>query len=153
MALKIVTGLNVRDDASSSFAEPFRFKTIYLRNEKNERKFKKPMILTWSTPHRWCTMRTPGATFDKAAYSAREARERAHDKCTHFMNASFHDPSFFHLRQLGRNRRAKASSQSAAGRLGRVASNSRKEGGARVRISTQLWRGTLDRTLRCFRAS
>lgn len=72
---------------------------------------------------------------------------------TNLRKSSFQLPSFFHLRHPGRNRRLKHSSHSSPLRLGKVASNRRKVGDAKLRISIQLCRGTIWRTLRCNRES
>ena len=62
------------------------------------------------------------------------------------MNTGRHRPSALrHLIQLGRKRRLKHSSQTLSGKIGSVASNNKKSGLARVKISTQFCRGTIGR--------
>lgn len=70
-------------------------------------------------------------------------------RLTHFMNVSFHGmPSFLHLHHPGKKRLLKHSSHSRAVRFGKVALNKRKSALARLKISSQFWRGTTYRIQR-----
>lgn len=69
----------------------------------------------------------------------------------HFKKASFQGLPFRILSQLGGKRRLKHSSQSDALRFGRVAPKRMNDALAKDRISSQFWRGTAVRILRCLR--
>lgn len=60
------------------------------------------------------------------------------------MKVSLHEPSFFHLVHPGRNLLRKHSSHSDDFKLGRVLSNNRKLDDAKVRMSIQFCRGTVE---------
>lgn len=150
------TGLNVREADSSSFAEPFLFKTMYLDTVNDG----KMTIGKLSLRPRFVTRTRGDASVPETMEYPQKIRTCNFKiestfmggENTNFIKASFQVPSAFQRRHPGRKRRLKHSSQSAAFKFGKVAWKRRNSLGARLRISIQFCLGTTRRTLRVLSA-
>lgn len=154
MAWKIDQGLKLRDEPSSSLADPFRLTTMYLIHmsvlscaaEKTSTLLCPSLIRC-----AWWVAAMPYPMQNSTLSSESPCRFPATWIYTHLRNMDFHCfSSFFHFLHPGRNRLLKHSSHSKARRLGNVASKSRYSERARLMIAIQFRRGTVVRTQRFF---
>lgn len=154
MAWKIDQGLKLRDELSSSLADPFRLITMYLitmsvlsRVSEKTSTLLCPSLIRCA--RRVATM--PYPIQNSTLISESPCRFLATCIYTHLRNIDFHwFSSFFHFLHPGRNRLLKHSSHLKARRLGNVASKSRYSERARLKIEIQFRRGTVIRAHRFF---